>query len=148
MRSESRSDGRYDDIIGLPHHTSPRHPRLPMSNRAAQFAPFAALTGFDGVISETGRLTDRFIPLDEDQKEAIDQRLDILKDRIKERPNASFTYFVPDDKKEGGSYRSASGSVKKIDDIERRITMTDGTRIDIDLLYSVSGDIFSEFFPD
>ena len=148
MSTENRSDGRYDDIIGLPHHVSSRHPRLPMSNRAAQFAPFAALTGFDGVISETGRLTDRFIPLDEDQKEAIDQRLDILKDRIKEKPEASFTFFVPDEKKEGGSYRSASGIVKKIDDIERRITLTDGTRIDIDYLYSLSGELFSEFFPD
>lgn len=144
----SRSDGRYDDIIDLPHHVSHRHPRLPMANRAAQFAPFAALTGFDGIIAETGRLTDRFVPLDEDQKEAIDLRLDILKDRMREKPEAAFTYFVPDEKKDGGSYRSATGAVKRIDDIERRIILTDGTKIDIDSLYSVSGDLFSGYFPD
>ena len=147
MSARNRSDGEYDDIISLPHHMSLKHPRLPMANRAAQFAPFAALTGFDGVIAETGRLTDRFIPLDEDQKEAIDLRLDILKDRIREKPEAAFTYFVRDEKKEGGSYRSASGAVKRIDDVERRIILTDGTKIDIDSLYSVSGDLFSEYFP-
>ena len=148
MSSDRAYDGKYDDIIDLPHHTSPKHPRLPMANRAAQFAPFAALTGFEGIISETGRLTDRFVPLDDDQKEAIDLRLDILKDRIKEKPEATFTYFVPDRKKDGGRYSTVTGSVKKIDDIERRITLTDGTRIEIDFLFSVSGELFSEYFPD
>lgn len=148
MRDEKSGDHRYDDIIDLPHPTSKRHPRMPVPNRAAQFAPFAALTGFEGVIEETGRLTDRFIPLDEDQKEEIDLRLELLRDRLAERPEVSFVYFVQDTRKEGGSYLTASGCVKKIDDIERVITLTDGTRISIDFLFSVSGDIFREFFPE
>ena len=107
------SDGRrynheYDDIIDLPHHTSAKHPRLPMSSRAAQFAPFAALTGFESVIAEEGRLTDSFTELDDDRKEDIDLRLELLAGMTGGSPEATFMYFIPDAKKEGGSYSTVN----------------------------------------
>ncbi len=140
--------GRYDDIIDLPHPVSRRHPRMPVYNRAAQFAPFAALTGFDGVIAETGRLTDSFAALDEDRKQEIDLRLEILRDRPGEAAEVTLVYYEPDARKSGGNYRTANGKIKKIDDIERVIIMKDGTKIDIDSVYSVSSEIFREYFPE
>ena len=148
MSDDRRYSHEYDDIIDLPHHTSSKHPRLPMSNRAAQFAPFAALTGFEGVIAEEGRLTDSFTELDDDMKEDIDLKLELLGSMAGDSPEATFTYFVPDSRKEGGSYRTVTGRIKKIDDIERMIMLRDGTRIRIDDLFSITGDVFREYFPD
>lgn len=148
MNDDRRYSHEYDDIIGLPHHTSSRHPRLPMSSRAAQFAPFAALTGFEGVIAEEGRLTDSFTELDDDMKEDIDLKLELLGSMVSGSPEATFTYFVPDRKKEGGSYSTVTGRIKKIDDIERIIILKNGTRIRIDDLFSITGEVFREYFPD
>ncbi|MBQ5343508.1 MAG: hypothetical protein J6Z24_08670 [Oscillospiraceae bacterium] len=148
MSDDRRYSHEYDDIIGLPHHTSSRHPRLPMSSRAAQFAPFAALTGFEGVIAEKGRLTDSFTELDDDMKEDIDLKLELLGSMVGDSPKATFTYFVPDRKKEGGSYSTVTGRIKKIDDIERIIILKNGTRIRIDDLFSITGEVFREYFPD
>ena len=99
MSDDRRYSREYDDIIDLPHHTSSKHARLPMSSRAAQFAPFAALTGFEGVIAEEGRLTDSFTELDDDMKEDIDLKLEMLGGMAGESPEATFTYFVPDSRR-------------------------------------------------
>ena len=136
-------NGKYDKIMGLPHHVSKTRPQMPMSDRAAQFAPFAALTGYDSAIKETGRLTDERIELDEGALSALDMKYQLLMEALDEAPEVTITYFQPDERKAGGKYVSAVGTVKKIDDFERRITMRDGTRIPMDDVLSIDGELFS-----
>ena len=136
-------NGKYDKIMGLPHHVSKTRPQMPMSDRAAQFAPFAALTGYDAAIKETGRLTDERIELDVEALSALDMKYQILMEALDEAPEVTITYFQPDERKAGGKYVSAVGAVKKIDDFERRITMRDGTRIPMDDVLSIDGELFS-----
>ena len=133
----------YEDIINLPHHISKTRPQMPMSDRAAQFAPFAALTGYDAAIKETGRLTDDKIELDEEALTALDMKYQLLMDALDDAPEVTITYFQPDERKAGGKFVSAVGAVKKIDDFERRITMRDGTRIPVDDVLSIDGELFS-----
>ena len=121
--------GAYDDIINLPHPTSVRHPRMPMSDRAAIFSPFAALVGHGAAIEETVRLTDHKIELTEDEKAVLDERLRRLLDTGGE---ASFTYFLPDERKSGGAYITASGVLKKIDPLEQCAVLMDGKTIPIE----------------
>ena len=134
---------KYDKIMGLPHHVSKTRPQMPMSDRAAQFAPFAALTGYDAAIKETGRLTDERIELDVEALSALDMKYQLLMEALDEAPEVTITYFQPDERKAGGKYVSAVGAVKKIDDFERRITMRDGTRIPTDDVLSIDGELFS-----
>ena len=136
-------NGKYDEIMGLPHHVSKTRPQMPMSDRAAQFAPFAALTGYDAAIKETGRLTDERIELDVEALSALDMKYQLLMEALDEAPEVTITYFQPDERKAGGKYVSAVGTVKKIDDFERRITMQDGTRIPMDDVLSIDGGLFS-----
>ena len=136
-------NGKYDKIMGLPHHVSKTRPQMPMSDRAAQFAPFAALTGYDAEIKETGRLTDERIELDVEALSALDMKYQLLMEALDEAPEVTITYFQPDERKAGGKYVSAVGAVKKIDDFERRITMRDGTRIPMDDVLSIDGELFS-----
>ena len=136
-------NGKYDKIMGLPHHVSKTRPQMPMSDRAAQFAPFAALTGYDAAIKETGRLTDERIELDVEALSALDMKYQLLMEALDEAPEVTITYFQPDERKAGGKYVSAVGAVKKIDDFERRITMQDGTRIPMDDVLSIDGELFS-----
>ena len=110
---------RYDDIMHLPHPNSSKHPRMAALGRAAQFAPFAALNGYEGTIRETARLTDAKAELDEDKIAALDMKLRFLADHLSECPEVSITYFKADDKKEGGSYKEVTGIVKKIDAYEK-----------------------------
>lgn len=133
----------YEDIINLPHHISPTRQQMPMSDRAAQFSPFAALTGYDAAIKETGRLTDERIELDVEALSALDMKYQLLMEALDEAPEVTITYFQPDERKAGGKYVSAVGAVKKIDDFERRITMRDGTRIPTDDVLSIDGELFS-----
>ena len=133
---------KYDDIIHLPHHVSKRHPQMPPLNRAAQFSPFAALTGHDAAIKETSRLTDPFAEISEDRKEHLDRQLQFIRENLEKRPEIEFTYFEPDIKKDGGAYVTISGKVKKIDDYSRRILLADGTALLIEHIYSISGEIF------
>ena len=121
--------GAYDDIINLPHPTSARHPRMPMAGRAAQFSPFAALVGHGAAIRETARLTDQKIELTEDEKAVLDEKLRLLSDTGGE---AVFTYFLPDEKKNGGAYVSVAGSIKKLDPLERRVILTGGAVIPVE----------------
>ena len=115
--------GNYDDIIGLPHHVSEVHPQMGRIDRAAQFSPFAALTGYSDAIRETGRLTEERVELDD--------KLRMLKYQIEEGdyPEAAITYFQPDNRKEGGSYVTVSGRVKKIDGYGQALVMVDGMRV-------------------
>ena len=133
---------RYDDIIDLPHFTSKTHPRMSPENRAAQFAPFAALVGYDAVIKETARLTDKRMVLDEDEKLVISSKLQLIQDNIKERPEVAFTYFLPDAKKSGGAYVVITGKVKKVDEHQRAVVMASGEVIPIDEVIAIDGEMF------
>ena len=133
----------YEDIINLPHHVSKTRPQMPMSDRAAQFAPFAALTGYDAAIKETGRLTDDKIELDEEALTALDMKYQLLMDALADVPEVTITYFQPDERKAGGKYLTATGAVKKVDDYERLITMQDGAKIPMDDVLSIDGELFS-----
>lgn len=132
----------YDDIIHLPHHVSATRPHMPVIDRAAQFSPFAALTGHDAAIKETARLTDEKVELDEYMKDALNHRLQIIADRLKEHPEIVITYFQPDVKKNGGAYVTVSGRAKKIDEYKRVVVMSDGTVVPIDEIINIEGQIF------
>lgn len=121
----------YNDIISLPHHVSEFRAHMPVSDRAAQFSPFAALTGFEDAITETGRLTDERIELDIDEREALDEKLRGIQERIKEQPAVEIIYFQPDYRKAGGAYLTAAGRIKRIDLHERAVIMQDGTKIPV-----------------
>lgn len=125
--------GPYDDIIDLPHPTSERHPRMPMANRAAQFSPFAALSGYDAAVKETARLTGSKAELTEEEKSILDAKLQLLTPG----ESVAITYFQPDAKKQGGAYLTASGEIKRIDGAAREIVLTDGRRIPIDDILEV-----------
>lgn len=133
---------KYDDILNLPHHVSATRPRMSMMDRAAQFSPFAALTGYDAAIQETGRLTDRRIELSEDSRAALDRKQQLLLDRIADHPQVSVTYFVPDERKSGGSYVTATGSVKKVDPHRRIMEMEDGDEIPLDDILDMESSLF------
>lgn len=132
-----KMDERYADIINLPHHVSSKHPQMSISDRAAQFSPFAALTGHEEAIKETARLTDERIELDEDRKYRLNEKLQMILRRNEKYPKVSVLYFVPDTKKTGGSYASYTGRIKKIDEYEKILVMTDGTKIEIDQIYEI-----------
>ena len=132
----------YDDIIHLPHHVSTTRPKMPVSDRAAQFSSFAALTGHDAAVKETARLTDKRVELDEYMKDAISHKLQIIEDCLEDHPEIAITYFQPDLKKNGGVYVTAISTAKKIDKYERVVLMTDGTAIPIDEIISIDGQIF------
>ena len=132
----------YEDIIHLPHHISETHPRMSRLNRAAQFSPFAALTGYGAAIQEAGRLTDRKIQLDEDSQAVLDRKLAILREQLSKRPEVTVTYFQPDGKKDGGAYVSFSGQVKKIQDYEQLLVFTDGTQIPFSDILDLDGEMF------
>ena len=133
--------GPYDDILDLPHPTSKKHPRMSMYARAAQFAPFAALTGYGDAIKETARITDQQLELDENEKALLNEKLQLLRQHLPGKPKITITYFVPDTKKAGGSYQTITGFVKKLQEYERRLIMTDGTIIPIDAIIELYGDI-------
>lgn len=134
---------RYDDIICFQHPTSSKHPRMEPLGRAAQFSPFAALTGYEDTIRETTRLTDAKAELDEDKIAVLDMKLRFLADHLSECPEVSITYFQADDKKDGGSYNVIAGSVKKIDTFEHAIIMMDATLIPITDIIEISGSLFA-----
>ena len=133
------NEHKYDDIIDLPRHVSARHPQMPLSDRAAQFSPFAALTGHEAAIKETARLTDAFVELDEDRKEELDEQLQMLKENQSQRPEIEVTYFQSDMKKAGGTYMTIRGRVKKVDEYNHQVIFTDGTVLSMDNLYSIQG---------
>lgn len=127
----------YDDIINLPHHVSSTHSQMSISDRAAQFSPFAALTGHDAAVKETGRLMEKKAELSEDSKIYLNEQLNSIQARIDEMPMITITYFIADTKKSGGEYVAIVGTVKKIDEFERLVVMHDKTIIPIDDIFEI-----------
>lgn len=132
----------YDDIINRSHPVSKKHPPMPLIDRAAQFAPFAALTGYGDAVKETARLTDRRKELEEYEKDALSEKLCLIAAQIEECPEITITYFQPDGKKDGGIYLTVTGCIKKMDDFNRVIIMTDGSRIAMEEIFEIESDRF------
>lgn len=129
---------RYDDIIDLPHHVSKKHPQMSLHDRAAQFSPFAALTGYEDAVGEAARLTDRRQELDEEQAARLEQQLSLLTETAAERPEIMVTYFLPDARKSGGKYVTVQGTLRRIDETEKTLIFTDGRRIAIRDIWEIS----------
>ena len=127
----------YDDIIHLPHHVSQNHPQMPLRDRAAQFAPFAALTGYEAAVGETARQTTERRELDAQEAAELNRRLTDLAARLKDRPEVTIEYFVPDERKAGGAYVTVTGVVKRISTADRTVTMESGEVIPIDEIMSI-----------
>lgn len=132
--------GKYDDIIRLPHHESTRHPRMSALDRAAQFLPFAALTGHAAAVRETARLTDTRIELDEIRKEELDLHLQLLREQLSQKPQVNITYYVPDARKDGGAYFTVTGIIQKIDENRHQVIMENGTVIPMNDLYEIESN--------
>lgn len=139
---DAEDSHRYDDIIDLPHHVSATRPHMELSDRAAQFSPFAALTGYESAVREAARLTDQRVELDENAREALDKKLAVLEGQLAERPGVTVTYFVPDERKEGGSYVTVSGRVKRIRGDEGTLVFEDGRRVGVGDIVDMDGGIF------
>lgn len=132
----------YEDILHRPRPVSQKHPQMPLIDRAAQFAPFAALTGHSAAIEETQRQTDRRIDLDEYEKEILGNKLSFLEENLDQEYELIITYYRPDDKKDGGAYLEASGVIKKMAPYHRSLILTDGSQIPIDEIISIAGSPF------
>ena len=128
---------KYDDIINLPHHISEKHPQMTLEARAAQFAPFAALTGYDDEVKETARLTNRRIELDDEAKSILDNKIQIILEQISQRPTVSITYFIPDTRKAGGEYVTITGIIKKVDGYNQVIVLENRTEIPINEIIDI-----------
>ena len=128
----------YDDIIHLPHHVSQNHPQMPLHDRAAQFAPFAALTGYEAAVGETARQTTERRELDAQEAAELNRRLTDLAARLPDRPEVTIEYFVPDDRKAGGAYVTVTGRVRHISVPEKTLVMEDGAEIPMDEIVFVS----------
>ena len=135
---------KYDDIIHYPHHVSEKHPRMSLYDRAAQFSPFAALTGHEAAIRETARLTQSRVQLDEDSRSVLDEKLHLLRGWAGKQggPVLSITYFQPDGKKSGGKYITAEGKVKKIKEYEKVIVLEDDREIPMREIIEMTGEVF------
>ena len=132
----------YDDIINLPHHVSKTHPHMSLSDRAAQFSPFAALTGYEEAIKEAGRIVDEKIELSEEEKEEINRQLNYLNEHKKDNIQITITYFLKDMKKNGGSYRQITSNLKRLDEIEKTILLADNTILRIDDIRKIQSPLF------
>ena len=135
--------GMYDDIINMPHHVSRSRKHMSNNDRAAQFLPFAALTGYEDAIKETGRVVKEKIILGLEDRELLNQKLSILKAHLRERPPLQITYFKKDEKKDGGSYITDEGLLRNIDEVEKTITLVDGDPIAIIDIYDLKSELFS-----
>lgn len=138
--------GPYDDIITLPHHVSNRHPHMPVSDRAAQFAPFAALTGYDAAIRETARLTSQKTELTEEAKALLDRKQQVLLASAETHPEVTVIWFKADPRKAGGSYESVTGRFRNIDSLNRQLVLTDKTRIPLDDILDLESNLFRVLF--
>lgn len=137
----------YEDILHLPHPVSRTHPQMSMHDRAAQFSPFAALSGYEEAVAEEARLTEEKILLDEYEKQRIDEKLQKIRDDLQERgkeekPRISVTYFLPDQRKAGGAYVTVTGRVKKMDTYKQQLLLTDDSTIPFQEIVELEGDLF------
>lgn len=135
--SNEQKNGAYDDIIDLPHHVSTTRPRMSRLDRAAQFAPFAALTGYGAAIKETARLTDERVELGEYELMELNAGIHMLMERIDEHPQVEITYFKPDERKDGGAYLTVKSRAKRLNEYDRFILLEDGTEIPFDDIYKI-----------
>lgn len=135
--------GKYDDMLDMPHHISKKHPPMSLLNRAAQFAPFAALTGFEDDIAEEARLTDEWEEGDAERAAAADRKLLFLAAHAGDHPAVSVRYFVRDERKAGGAYVVKTGNYKRLDENERTLFFTDGTEISLDVISNIEVEGFS-----
>ena len=142
------NNNNYQDIINLPHYISKKRQQMPISDRAAQFAPFAALTGYEENIKEATRLTDTRIEIDEERKLLLNDKLQIIINNIKVEPIITFTYFIYDNKKSGGKYIDITNQVKKINITDGYITLIDKTKIPIEEIIDIQGEIFKSYQTD
>lgn len=142
MAQSWKPDNAYEDILHLPHHVSQTRPRMSRMDRAAQFSPFQALTGLDSAMQETERQTTMKIELDENEKAVLDEKLRILQVRILDSPEVFIVFYRPDAYKDGGSYCEVSGSLRRIDTVQRQLLLNDGTAIPLDDIYSVDFEQF------
>ncbi|MCI8297109.1 MAG: YolD-like family protein [Lachnospiraceae bacterium] len=133
---------RYADIIELPHPTSSVHPRMSLADRAAQFSPFAALTGYEDTVREAGRLTEEWVEPDEDSRAELDRKLALLQSHLQEGPEVTIAFFQPDERKEGGAYRSLSGQLTRIDPYGRILRLADGTALSMDYIVQIQSGLF------
>ena len=136
-------NGKYDEMVYMQNPTPTCKPRMSLHDRAAQFSPFAALTGYEDAVEETARLTDTRLELSEDMKTILNEKMQMILDNAENEPIVTITYFVPDKKKSGGAYVDVTGIVKEIDEYERCIVMTDKKKIPIEQIREISGELFS-----
>lgn len=136
--------GDYDDIINLPHHQSDKRPHMSLYDRAAQFAPFSALTGHDDAMKETARLTDKKLELDDYEQMLLNNKMNFILKHINEQPEITVTYFIPDSAKAGGMYLDFAGNIKKFDSVQRKICFTDKTEIFLDDIIEIKSEILPE----
>ena len=132
----------YEDIVNIPPHISKKHPQPTMMDRAARFAPFAAITGYEEMVLEEARVTEERIELDEGALSLLNEKLNMIQEFLDEEPEIKITYFEPDKKKTGGAYIDIIGTVKRIDEYECLVIMTDGKKIRIEDIYSLESDLF------
>ena len=132
----------YEDIVNLPPHISKKHPQPSMMDRAARFAPFAAITGYEEMVLEEARVTEERIDLDEGTLSLLNEKLNMIQEFLDEEPEVTITYFEPDKKKSGGAYISITGTVKRIDEYEHLVILTDGKKIRIEDIYALESDLF------
>lgn len=133
---------QYDDIINMEHHKSKKHPPMSLYARSAQFASFAALTGYEDAVRETAREVMERIEIDDELKNILDGKIQLLSEQINKKPEVIFTYFIPDLTKDGGIYISVTGVVKKIDIYNQNIILEDKTEIPINDILDISGEVF------
>ena len=143
---KTKAEEQYADIINLPHHELTTRQRMPLINRAASFSPFAALTGYDETVKETARLTDARIELDEGTKEVLNDKLRLAVDLSEKNPEVSITYFLPDKRKAGGAYITTKAVIKRVDEYDRVVVLTDKSTIPIDDIAEIEGDIFKDLY--
>lgn len=132
----------YEDIVNLPPHISKRHPQPSMMDRAARFAPFAAITGYEEMVLEEARVTEERIDLDEGALLLLNEKLNMIQEFLDEEPEVTITYFEPDKRKSGGAYVSVTGTVKRIDEYEHLVIMDDGKKIRISEIYNLHSELF------
>lgn len=132
----------YEDIVNLPRHISKVHPQATMADRAARFSPFAAISGYEDMVKEAARVTEERIDITDATKELLNEKLNMIIEFLDEVPEVTITYFEPDKKKDGGAYISITGTVKRIDEYERIVLMSDDKKIRIEEIYAIESDLF------
>ena len=132
----------YEDIVNLPRHISKIHPQATMADRAARFSPFAAISGYEDMVKEAARVTEERIDITDATKELLNEKLNMIIEFLDEEPEVTITYFEPDKKKTGGAYVSITGVVKRIDEYERIVLMSDDKKIRIEEIYAIESDLF------